>query len=373
MQLSTSAKVGMLTIVALIALAIVSVWKTDLFMVREGYRMTGSFNNIEGLTQGSEIRYRGFKVGKVLKIDPGPYDIKVYAVIARDIKFPIDSTLRVSYDGIVGEKYLEIRPGTSETEYRAGDVLDGVKTSAIVDFVDVGTQNLQESKRILQDIRLLLEDPRLQQAIYGTVYAAQSVAVEADQLTKELRETNQGIRDIVGDPKFQKNVKGTIAETEKTLSNANQFFESVGKINMRASAGLDIGSRANAVQGDVDIVRDERNYFRIGMGEGPTRSIGLLDLLFTSQLNREWGYRIGVINNQIGGGVALFPTGYNLVRADIYDINNPRPLWPKIRLGYEHELRSYMDLALKADDLLNEGSRNFTFGIKVKPPGSKVF
>jgi len=373
MQLSTSAKVGLLTLVALTALAVVSVWKTDLFMVREGYKMVGSFNNVEGLTVGSEVRYRGFKVGKVLKIDPGPYDIKVYTVISRDIKFPTDSILRVSYDGIVGQKYLQIRPGTSEVAYKPGQILDGVKTSAIVDFVDVGTQNLQESKRILEDIRMMLEDPRLQQAVYGTIYAARDVAVEADQLTKELRETNKGIRDIVGDPKFQKNVKGTIAETEKTLSNANQFFDSMGKINMRASAGLDIGSRANAVQGDIDIIRDEGNYFRVGMGEGPTRTIGLLDLLFTSRLNQDWGYRIGVINNQIGGGVALYPSGYNLLRADIYDINNPRPLWPKIRLGYEHQLRTYMDLALKADDLLNEGSRNFTFGIKVKPPGSKIF
>ena len=373
MQLSTSAKVGLLTIIALSALAVVSVWKTDLFMVREGYRLTGSFNNIEGLTQGSEIRYRGFKVGKVLKIDPGPYDIKVDAVISRDIKFPVDSLLRVSYDGIVGQKYLEIRPGTSEVAYKPGQVLEGVKTSAIVDFVDVGTQNLQESKRILEDIRMLLEDPALRQAIYGTVYAAQSVAEEADQLTKELRQTNQGIRDIVGDPKFQKNVKGTIAETDKTLSNANEFFESVGKINLRASAGLDIGTQANAVQGDVDIVRDERNYFRVGMGEGPTRTVGLLDLLFTSSVTDDFGYRIGVINNQIGGGVALFPGQHSVIRGDIYDINNPRPAWPKIRLGYERELRTYMDMALKADDILNEGNRNFTIGIKVKPPGSKVF
>ncbi|MBN2057281.1 MAG: MCE family protein [Candidatus Saganbacteria bacterium] len=373
MSLSTAAKVGILTIIALIALALVSVWKTEFFMVKEGYQLTGSFNNIEGLTQGSEVRFRGFKVGKVMKIDPGPLDIKVFAVIDKNIKVPVDSQLRVSYDGIVGQKYLEVRPGTSEVAYKSGDVLEGVKTSAIVDFVDVGTQNLMESKRILEDIRIMLEDPRLQQALYGTVYAAQNVAVEADLLTKELRKTNQGISDIVADPKFQQNVKGTISETEKTLSSANKFFDSVGKINMRASAGLDIGTRANAVQGDIDIIRDESNYFRVGMGEGPTRSIGLLDLLFTSRLNEAWSYRIGVINNQIGGGVALFPGPVSVLRGDIYDINNPRPNWPKVRFGYEHELRNYMDLALKADDVLNEGNRNFTFGIKVKPPGSKVF
>lgn len=373
MALSTAAKVGILTIVSLIALGMLTVWKTDIFMVREGYDMVGSFASIEGLTIGSEVRYRGLKVGKVMKIDPGPQDIRIYSVIDRKIKFPGDSYLRVAYDGIVGQKYLEIRPGTSEVAYVPGKTLPGIKTSAIVDFVDIGAQNLQESKRILEDIRIMIEDPLVRKAFYNTIYTANKVAIEFEQLTAELRDTNQGIRDVVADPEFQKNIKGTIAETNRTLTSANDFFDGMSKVNVRASAGVDIGSRANAVQGDIDIVQSEKNYFRLSMGEGPTRDIGLLDVLFNSRVSKDFGYRIGVINNQIGGGVAFFPTDRNVVRGDIYDINNPRPAWPKVRLGYDHELRSYMDLALKADDVLNEGQRNFTFGIKVKPLGSGVF
>ncbi|MFH1684123.1 MAG: MlaD family protein, partial [Candidatus Margulisiibacteriota bacterium] len=285
MALSTAAKVGILTIVALIALGMVSIWKTDLFMVREGYDMLGEFISVEGLTVGSEVRYRGLKVGKVLKIDPGPLDIKINSVIDKKIKFPADSYLRVAYDGIVGQKYLEIAPGTSEVAYQPGTILLGIKTSAIVDFVDIGAQNLQESKRILEDIRMMIEDPKMREAFYSTVYTANKVAIEAEHLTAELRETNLAIRDIVADPKFQENVKGTIAETNRTLTSANDFFDSISKMNVRASGGIDVGSRANAVKGNVDIIRDENNYFRFGMGEGPTRQISLLDMLFTSRVN----------------------------------------------------------------------------------------
>lgn len=373
MAVTTRAKVGMLTLIALIALATVIVWKTEIFRVREGYEMVGSFDNIEGLTIGSEVRFRGFKVGKVMAIDAGPYDIKVYTVIDRDIKFSEDSELRISYDGIVGLKFLEIRPGTSEVIYRPPTILYGIKTSGIVDFVDLGSQNLEESKRILENIRMIVENREMQDSIYHTVRTADKVAIELELLAMELRQTNQGISDVVADPKFQDNVKGTIRETRQTLASANNFFDSVGKIKLRASGGIDVGSKANSVRGNVDVVQSERNYLRFAMGEGPTRQLSLLDVLFVAKVNDGFGYRIGVINNQLGGGIALYPGRSMALRGDVYDINNPRPDYPKLRLGYELELVNYMDLTMGGDDVLNEATRNYTVGIRVKGPGEDLY
>ncbi|MDD4179792.1 MAG: MlaD family protein [Candidatus Margulisbacteria bacterium] len=373
MGLSTTAKVGILTIVALIALGAIVIWKTDIFLVRSGYELVGSFDSVEGLTIGSEVRYRGFRIGKVMKIDPGPLQIMVYSLISRDIKFPADSVLRVAYDGLVGQKYLEVKPGTSEAVYQSPDIIYGTRTSGIVDFIDIGSQNLKETKLIFESIRQIVQNPRLQAALMNTVYTAEKVSEQLDKLTSELRQTNKGIMDIVNDPKFQQNVKGTMNETEKTLSSANRFFDSVGKINLRASGGVDIGTRANAVRGDVDIVQSERTYYRIGFGEGPARTPGVLDFLLTNKTTDDFGFRLGVINSQLGGGIILTPTNKATLLADIYDINNPRPNWPRVRLGYEYELRDYLDMLLQGDDLLNEGNRNIMLGIRVKPPGEKLY
>lgn len=380
MGLSTSAKVGIVTIAALILLAMVIVWKTDIFKMREGYVMTGSFNSIEGLTIGSEVRFRGLKVGKVTKIDPGPYDIRIYSVIEPRIKIPVDSGLRVAYDGIVGLKYLEIKPGTSEAMYEPSMMIQGVRTASIVDFIDIGSQNLVETKAILQDVRKLIEDPALRSSFSNAVRAIENTAVEAEKLTRDLRATTQGLKNITTDTQFQENVKGTIAGTNRTLTSANDFFEGVSKINVRASGGVDLGTKTNTVKGNVDIVQNDRNYFRLGIGEGPTRQISLLDVLFNSKLNDSIGFRLGTINNQLGGGVAFYPSDKNVLRGDIYDINNEEVvgtstsrLWPKVRLGYEYQWEEYMDMSFKADDLFNTGYRNFTIGILVKPPGEKLY
>src|SRR3989338_9199959 len=100
--MSTAVKVGVITLVGLVLIGLVIIWKTEIFLVGRGNEVIASFENVEGLTIGSEVRFRGSKVGKVMKIDPGPYDIKVFSLIDRNIKMPSDSTLRVAYDGIVG-------------------------------------------------------------------------------------------------------------------------------------------------------------------------------------------------------------------------------------------------------------------------------
>lgn len=373
MPWSTPAKVGLITIIALVALSAVIIWKTDIFMVKQGYELIGSFNSIEGLTIGSEVRYRGYRVGKVMAIDAGPTEIKINAVIDRNIKFPADSALRVAYDGIVGLKYLEIKPGTAEITYAPPAILYGIKTSGIVDFIDIGSQNLEETKAILENIRLIVANPKLHQAFLSTVFTADKVASDLEKLTAELRQTNKGVKDIVTDPQFQSSVKGTMSETAKTLTSANRFFESTSKMNLRASAGLNIGSRANAVKGDIDIIRDERNYFRLGIGEGPSRQPSLLDILFSSKVNDNYGFRLGLINNQIGGGLTFYTSDKMTLRGDLYDIDNPRPNWPKLRLGYEYIMSNYMDFNIIADDLINYDNRNVMFGIRVRPPGERIY
>jgi phospholipid/cholesterol/gamma-HCH transport system substrate-binding protein len=378
MPFSTTARVGIITLIGLLTIALMIIWKSEVFLIGKGYDLVASFENVEGLTIGSEVRFRGLKVGKVMRIDPGPYDIKIYSVIEPHIKISSDSTLRVAYDGIVGLKFLEIRPGTSKTLYRSNFELKGTRTSAIVDFVDIGSQNLVETKAILETIRKFVENPALQKSLTSAIFTAEKTAEEAEQLTKEMRLASQGLAKITADPKFQENVKGTISETEKTLSSANRFFEGVAKINLRTSGGVDLGSRANAVRGDIDIIQGENNYYRFGIGEGPTRQMSLLDFIFTNRMSKNFGFRLGVVNSQLGGGIVFKSNDKRNIIADIYDLNNydsvkQQRLWPKLRLGYQHEMQEYMDLLLQTDDLLNGGSSNIMFGLRVKSPGEKLY
>lgn len=358
MKLSTAAKVGIMTLIGAIALAMIITWKSNLFLTAQGFELVGSFTNIEGLTVGSEVRYRGFNVGKVMRIDPGPADIKVYATVKRGLKMPEDSTLRVGFDGIVGLKYLEIKPGSLETLYKPGMVLQGISTSGLVDFVDVGTQNLMETKAILEEFRRFVSNPELQQAINNT-------ATNTEKLTLELRETNAGIAKITTDPKFQESVKGTVAETNKTLASANRFFEGFGKLNVKPSGDVQYGSSANSIRANVDIAQSEADYLRIGIGEGPTRNLSLLDVLLSRRILQSFGFKLGMINTFLGGGLDVYANPGWILSGDVYDFNNPKPAVPKIRVTSASEITDYTSVLLQADNIFNP-ERNYLFGIRIQ-------
>jgi hypothetical protein len=219
-------------------------------------------------------------------------------------------------------------------------------------------------KRILISVRDFVEDPRIKKSFTDAVLTADKVTKQIEQLTKELRTVAQSIMDIVSDPEFQANVKGTAAATHQTLASANSFFEAAGSLRLRPSADLYFGNLANQVRANLDVMYGKSGYVRMGVGEGPTRDLTLQDILISNKINKNTAYKIGMINTRLGGGVDLKAWEGGTLSGDVYDINN-RPGYPKIRLTAAQRVAHFVDLAIQADDLLNSGSTNYSFGVKI--------
>lgn len=261
MKLSMQAKVGLVALAAVLVLGSMIVWKGDLLLLSKGYDLTGSFNDAGGLMPGAEVRYRGFKVGKVIRIDPNPLDVKVFLVLESNTKVPEGSSLRVAFDGLIGQKYVEIMPGQSTNMLRSGSVLPGFSTLGIVDFIDIGTQNLEESKKILQSISKFTDDPIIQKSAKDILVNLERSTNEINRITTSLgkalakggfEETMQSLSkaadtinnmskkidtivnaldDVVGDPQFTSDIKAT-------AKNAKDAFEEFRKASQDASKVL---------------------------------------------------------------------------------------------------------------------------------------
>ena len=125
-------------------------WKNSFFAKVQSYTLIGEFNNINGLLNHAVVKYRGYPVGRVTDIRPQPDVIEVEFFVHERYQLPVGSTVKVVFDGLVGEKYMEIIPNDrTELTYKDGDRLIGYATSGLSDFIDVGTQNLMELKAIL--------------------------------------------------------------------------------------------------------------------------------------------------------------------------------------------------------------------------------
>jgi phospholipid/cholesterol/gamma-HCH transport system substrate-binding protein len=83
----------------------------------EGYELLARFNRVDGVAPGTEVRLSGIKVGSVISthLDPKTYLAEVQMSIRNDIKLPTDSSARILSDGLLGNPYMALEPGASDS------------------------------------------------------------------------------------------------------------------------------------------------------------------------------------------------------------------------------------------------------------------
>ena len=135
----TKFSVGVFLLFGLMSILFLSLKASNLVgsSYADGYRLVAFFDNVGGLKPRAAVRSSGVLVGRVEKIefDDEIYQAKVFLRVDKDMKFPIDSSIKVLTAGLLGENYLGIMPG-AETEY----------------FVDSDEIELTQSAVILENI-----------------------------------------------------------------------------------------------------------------------------------------------------------------------------------------------------------------------------
>ncbi len=102
----------------------------------EGYALTARFAQAPTLTAGAEVRIAGVAVGRVQRVDLDAkrYDVEVAMVILPQVKLASDTQAVISYDGLLGDAVVMLRPGRSGELLAAGDRIRD--TESPVNIVD---------------------------------------------------------------------------------------------------------------------------------------------------------------------------------------------------------------------------------------------
>ena len=102
-----------------------------------GYEVNAKFQRVDGLNVGTDVRLSGIKIGSVsaLTLDPRTYQATVHLNIRDDIKLPDDSSIMVTNTGLLGNSYLSVSPGGSDTMLKPGGSI--VNTQGSVDLMSL--------------------------------------------------------------------------------------------------------------------------------------------------------------------------------------------------------------------------------------------
>lgn len=82
-----------------------------------GYPVGAVFAKVGGLAVGNDVRINGIKVGTVTDrfLDPKTFEAVVRMTVDRSIQLPVDTVAVVASEGPLGDKYIELEPGTAPT------------------------------------------------------------------------------------------------------------------------------------------------------------------------------------------------------------------------------------------------------------------
>lgn len=92
----------------------------------DGYVLKAKFDRADGLTEGTDVKISGVRVGKIdtIEVDPKTFFAVVTFHVSKNIKIPTDSSANVASEGLLGGKYLAITPGGQEETLENGEEIE---------------------------------------------------------------------------------------------------------------------------------------------------------------------------------------------------------------------------------------------------------
>ena len=99
------------------------------------YQIKATFNRIDGIQIGSDVRLSGIKIGSVAKssLNQTTYEADLVLVIDDSIYIPDDSSAKITMDGLLGSNYISIEPGGSDIYLSENDYL--IYTQGSIDLI----------------------------------------------------------------------------------------------------------------------------------------------------------------------------------------------------------------------------------------------
>ncbi len=129
-------KVGLFMLAALAAIVGSVFFLGNVKIFRSTTRFYVDFTNVEALPAKAAVKIAGVEIGKVRRLEL--VDGHARVTIDVDPKIPVfaNASAKIGSTGIIGTKFIELEPGTSETpQLKDGDRIQGVNGGSLNDMV----------------------------------------------------------------------------------------------------------------------------------------------------------------------------------------------------------------------------------------------
>lgn len=162
MKISNEFKTGVFVVVCLIAFGALILKVGNFSWTKKGYTLKSRFHFTGGIKKYAPVCLSGVDVGEVKDIrliygDGTTVELDLW--IRDGVKIQKDSKALSSTFGLMGEKYVEIKAGTTASGYAAqGDVLEGADPFRMEELVDIGKKVASDISKTANDFSKTAND-----------------------------------------------------------------------------------------------------------------------------------------------------------------------------------------------------------------------
>ncbi len=227
-------KVGLVITIALIVLFFTVFFAGGLeSLFQKKLELKATIRDVRGLRVGSPVWKAGVEIGTVRSIRLHPeFGTVILMKLRQDIFHHIrkDSTATVQTMGLLGDKYIEITPGTTDAlPVRGGDTIAGSIQLEMKDLVQEGSTSMEKITAFLSKLDRFLEKMEGGHGTVGKLLAdpglynnLNDAAKSLSRMVREIETADGSLKMLAKDPTLYNRLSGAAASLDDLSKKMNE-------------------------------------------------------------------------------------------------------------------------------------------------------
>jgi len=192
-RITTEAKVGIFVVLGFLVFiymtATVGKWN---FGREKGYLVTTRLDSASGLLKDSSVKVLGVTKGKIEKLEIVKGKAKIHMRLPKKLILPEDSLVYVKSEGLLGEKHIEIKPGSPDKPpvKHMGELLQGAPPT---DLDQLFTELSEVAKGIKNITQIITQPVENAEGTEGKEGAIRSIIINLEETSESLKNLAQRV------------------------------------------------------------------------------------------------------------------------------------------------------------------------------------
>lgn len=266
-QYKTQLKVGIYSLLVIIALVASYLWMTSRLNLKNQQDLRVGFTDVMGLEVGDKIMFRGMEVGRVREIKLKGDKVIVSGKILRELKLLEGCRFLIGDSSLMGGTVMSIIQGSGPKEVSMAGYLTGEEPSGIMAVMSKASGAIDELSTILAELKA--EDGVLERS-RNLLGNADNAVNNVDRLAVELKSDisrsldridhlTTGINQVVENN--DQNIEQILRDTPRAMANVNTTLDSLQALSAKLSQTVEAVNNGSGTAGRL--VNDQELYNRM--------------------------------------------------------------------------------------------------------------